>query len=281
MKRSPLPFGPVVVEGWFEEQRICYYDDDDLNEDSKSCAIVYPGDMPLAMTVGSYDVPYASLRAITTEDLWNRREQIHKHIGLRVREVSKDDREQIEKRYELLLELAFVDGILMDRLYEARFHVKGKNRASVFISHSSKDKKFANWLCIDLANARHRPWLDEWDIKAGESIPTRIEKGISECDFVVLVLSGNAIKSHWVEREWQAKYWDEVKSNRVMVVPVLLEDCEIPPLLQPKKYADFRSGYNEGFETLLAALQGKTTKRLTVRSTRARARTARAGKRRR
>ncbi len=108
---------------------------------------------------------------------------------------------------------------------------------------------------------------------------TRIATGLHECNFVVLVLSNSAVKSHWVEREWQAKYWDEVKANNVMVIPVLLEDCEIPALLRRKKYADFRTGYNEGFETLLAALQPIHERRLTARSTPTRAKAARAGKR--
>lgn len=123
--------------------------------------------------------------------------------------------------------------------------------------------------------------MDEWHIKAGESIPTRVAAGITECDYLLVVMSQNAVASHWEEREWQAKYWDEVTADKVLVVPVLLEDCKIPKLLQTKKYADFRSSYNDGLETLLAALQSRPTKRLTVRSTRTRAKNARTGKRNR
>jgi hypothetical protein len=160
MSTSRPPYGPVIVEDWFDESRICYYDDDDMNDEGEHVAVVYPGDMPLAVTVGSYEVPHLCLRELTTEDLWNRREKLHEHIGLQAL-APKADGDDLRARYELLLELAFVDGILMDRLHEARFHVRGKNRVRVFISHSSKDKKFANWLSIDLANAGHKPWLDD------------------------------------------------------------------------------------------------------------------------
>jgi hypothetical protein len=279
MGRQSLSFGPVVIEHWFDEPRIGYYDDDTENDDDETCAVVYPGDLLLAIPVGYYLVPFEFLREVTTQDLWDRREAIHKHIGPALAKVPKGDREAFDARYELLLELAYVDGVLMDRLYVARFHVKGSARASVFISHSSKDKQFANWLYVDLANAGHKPWLDEWHIKAGESIPTRVATGITECDYLLVVLSKNAVSSHWVEREWQTKYWDEVTADKVLVVPVLLEDCRIPKLLQTKKYADFRSSYNDGLETLLASLQSEPTKRLAARSTRMRGKSTRTGKR--
>ncbi|MCG3117992.1 MAG: hypothetical protein ALAOOOJD_00125 [bacterium] len=280
MKRQSLEFGPVVVEGWFDEPRIGYYDDD-VSDDDKPCAIVNLGGMFLDLSVGCHTIPHDFLRAVTTEDLWNRREAIHAHIDRLQRKVSKKDRPPYEERYHLLLELVYVSAVLMDRLFIARFHVRGQRRARVFISHSSKDKQFANWLYVDLANAGHRPWLDEPDIRAGESIPTKIASGIHDCDYVVVVLSANAVKSQWVEREWQAKYWNEVKGGKVMVIPVLIEDCEIPTLLQTKKYADFRSGYNEGFETLLAALLPAKTRQLAIRSTRTRVKVVGTGKRKR
>lgn len=157
MNRRSLSFGPVVIEDWFDEPRIGYYDDDTENDDDEPCAVVYPGDLFLAIPVGHYDIPYAFLREVTTQDLWDRREAIHKQIGPALAKVPKGDRKAPDGRYELLLELAYVDGVLMDRLYLARFNVKGRTRASVFISHSSKDKQFANWLYVDLANAGHKP----------------------------------------------------------------------------------------------------------------------------
>jgi hypothetical protein len=70
--------------------------------------------------------------------------------------------------------------------------------------------------------------------------------------------------SSWVEREWQAKYWKEIHENKVMIIPVLLEDCNIPILLQTKKYADFRTDYRDGLETLLGALLPRHRKRRLV-----------------
>ncbi len=82
----------------------------------------------------------------------------------------------------------------------------------IFISHSSKDQQFARQLASDLSGLGHQPWLDEWEIKVGECIVSKIQKGLEDCEYVVVVLSENSVTSGWVDREWKEKYWDEVKT---------------------------------------------------------------------
>lgn len=127
--------------------------------------------------------------------------------------------------------------------------------AELFISYSSKDKDFTLRLAKSLSNLGHKVWLDEWEIHVGDSIVTKIDSGIERADFVALILSKNSTSSPWVEREWQAKYWDEVNKRKVMVLPILLDDCKIPTLLKAKKYADFREGYEIGLVQLATSLQ--------------------------
>jgi hypothetical protein len=88
----------------------------------------------------------------------------------------------------------------------------------------------------------------------GECIPTRISEGLQASQYVILILSPRSCSSNWVDREWKAKYWEEVSHNQVLILPVLLEDCDIPELLKPKRYADFRRDYAAGLQELLDAL---------------------------
>ena len=126
--------------------------------------------------------------------------------------------------------------------------------ASVFISHSSVDKAFAVRLAEDLDRLGHRPWLDEWEIRVGECIVSKVNKGIEDSDYVVIVLSVSSVMSGWVEKEWKAKYWSEIDAQKPLVLPVVIESCEIPALLRTKKYADFLSSYSVGFVELTKAL---------------------------
>jgi hypothetical protein len=122
--------------------------------------------------------------------------------------------------------------------------------STIFISHSSNDKEFAIRLAADLMKIGHKVWLDEIDIMVGDSITSKIEDGLEDCDFMVLVLSEESNKSNWVEREWKVKYWDEMQNNTTLILPIIIDNCEIPKLLRDKKYADFREDYQNGLELL-------------------------------
>lgn len=114
---------------------------------------------------------------------------------------------------------------------------------------------------MDLEANGYIPWLDEWDIKVGESIPEKISNGLQEADFVIVILSEDSVSSKWVEREWQTKYWGEIEKGQVNVLPLLLKDCKIPELLKTKKYADFRGDFNSGLSSLLEALDSLSNKK--------------------
>lgn len=126
--------------------------------------------------------------------------------------------------------------------------------ASIFLSHSSKDKDFVRKLADDLKEMGHAPWLDEREIRAGDSIVAKVGDGVASADYVVIVLSSNSVQSGWFAREWEAKLWQEVNQGRTMVIPALIEDCNIPAILQPKKYADFRRSYAKGMVELMAGI---------------------------
>lgn len=126
--------------------------------------------------------------------------------------------------------------------------------AKIFISHSSKDKEFVRKLSADLSNLGHEPWFDEWEIKVGECIVSKIEHGIKESDYIIIVLTENSVNSGWVEREWKTKYWDEINQGKTLILPALLEDCKIPALLQTKRYADFRNNYSVALVHLMGSI---------------------------
>ena len=105
---------------------------------------------------------------------------------------------------------------------------------SIFLSHSSKDKFFVRELAERLRGYGVKVWLDEAEIKVGESLSTKIGKAIDENDYVGVVLSQNSINSEWVQRELQVAIHKEFSKKQVVVLPMLLEKVEIPPFLRDK-----------------------------------------------
>ncbi|CAB3670621.1 TIR domain-containing protein [Achromobacter aegrifaciens] len=244
-------YGPVVVLRGQHKGRIGYYDDDTSHR-GRRCAVVMFAS-PLIAPYHSY-IPIHYLDAPNTQQLMARFDKL-----LRLLSPYYGDAVQGDARVEVLEEFTYVSTLLNDRMFSAQFE-KGPKGARVFISHSSTDKSFVRGLAVDLSALGHQPWLDEWEILAGESIVERVGAGVEDADLVIVVLSRHAIASQWVENEWQAKYWTEVRERRVAVIPVVIDDCEIPILLRTKKYVDFRENYASALELLsksIAAHYGK------------------------
>lgn len=134
-------------------------------------------------------------------------------------------------------------------------HKEEKDSKVVFLSHSSKDKPFVRQLAADLAAKNILVWLDEQQINVGDSINDKISQGLVESDYFVLALSNNSINSEWVKKELNTALIGEIESKKVRVLPIKLSECNIPPLLRDKKYADFTQSYNKGFDELLNAIK--------------------------
>lgn len=134
---------------------------------------------------------------------------------------------------------------------------KDRTIPSAFISYSKKDAEFVERLVSDLRKSGKNVWWDRWEIKVGDSITKKISEGIDRNDYLILVMSPNAVKSPWVTKELNAGLMRELQTNNVVVLPILIADCDVPPLIADKRYADFRSSYKQGLTELLQATQTK------------------------
>jgi hypothetical protein len=124
----------------------------------------------------------------------------------------------------------------------------------LFLSYTKKDSEQVRKLAHDLRDQGVSVWLDEWEIKVGDSITQKIQKGIKDSDYLAVWLSTESVRSGWVEREWQAKYQEEIKTKVIKVLPLLGEKCKIPIMLADKRYADFSSSYEAGLRELVEGL---------------------------
>jgi hypothetical protein len=121
----------------------------------------------------------------------------------------------------------------------------------VFLSHSSADKAFVSRLANDLQARKVPVWFDRWELKIGDSLTQRIQDGIAESSWLAIVLSKNSVKSEWVKKELAAAHAMELHKRSVFILPLVIDDCEIPVFLLDKLYADFRISYEHGFESLV------------------------------
>jgi TIR domain len=75
-----------------------------------------------------------------------------------------------------------------------------------------------------------------------------------------VVLSKASTESEWCKKELSAGLLRELEERRVVVLPILIEDCEIPIFLRGKLYADFRTNFDAGIGTILEQLRASPPK---------------------
>lgn len=130
---------------------------------------------------------------------------------------------------------------------------------SIFLSHTSVDKPFVEKLAKDLTRLGVKVWFDKWEIKVGESLTWKIEAGIRENEYLGVVLTPQSLESEWVKHELSAGLIKQLTSKKVVLLPILYRNCDIPLFIQDRKYADFRDDYNEGFKELADVFGIKNT----------------------
>lgn len=126
----------------------------------------------------------------------------------------------------------------------------------VFLSHSSQDKEIVRPLAERLRKDGIRVWFDEWEIRPGDSIPSKIEAGLEQSRVLVLCMSAHAFGSDWTQLESGTfRFRDPVNRDR-RFIPLRLDDTAIKGSLGQFLYIDWRpQERDQSYSKLLEACQ--------------------------
>lgn len=121
----------------------------------------------------------------------------------------------------------------------------------IFISYKSDEAAIVSKLYEDLRLNGFDVWLDQKELLPGNPWEDEIELALDECTHMIAVLTPEATQSHVIRAEWGF-----FLSHKKPILPLLLRDTDIPLLLQPLQYVDFRRSYELGLNRLLEGLRG-------------------------
>jgi hypothetical protein len=124
----------------------------------------------------------------------------------------------------------------------------------VFISYSHSDEEFVNKFAAHLVKQNTHVWVDTWNLNVGDSILTKVQDAIEESSALIVVLSKSSVESEWCKKEINSGLMKELEEKKVIVLPVLLDDCKIPLFLREKMYADFRTSFDNGLSRVVDSL---------------------------
>lgn len=125
----------------------------------------------------------------------------------------------------------------------------------LFISYSRDDITFARKLRRDLTSIGYDVWMDEKAIRVGSSICTSIQDGLSNSNFVLLVISPESLSSGWVNTEWSAVFSNQTPHCKIQLLPILRKHAELPFFLKDIFYADASKNYATAFGQIVQAVE--------------------------
>lgn len=94
----------------------------------------------------------------------------------------------------------------------------------VFLSYANADREWAKQLADRLHDAGLEVWNRHDELGAGDNWAAKIGEALEQSDFLVVLLSPDAVESSWVQREIEYALGSKRYDNRLLPVVVRRTD---------------------------------------------------------
>jgi hypothetical protein len=127
-----------------------------------------------------------------------------------------------------------------------------------FISYTDVDRSWAVWIAWILEEARYSVVIQAWDFLPGSNFVLEMERGATEADKTIAVLSPQYLRSGFTRAEWTASFAQDPEGKYRKLIPVRVAECKPTGILGPIIYVDLvRLPEKDARAALLGAFQRK------------------------
>jgi hypothetical protein len=134
------------------------------------------------------------------------------------------------------------------------------NGPQVFIIYASEDKeRFVLDFATKLFSKGIHAWMGEREIYPGDSLIDRIfGEGIKNAQAVIVVLSNYSVDKPWVREELNASMVKKIHEG-IKVIPVVIDDCQVPESLQSTAWVRIKNleNYEAEFNKIVMSIYGQ------------------------
>ena len=114
--------------------------------------------------------------------------------------------------------LSSVPSLVRDPIGEQNDADSGTEEYDVFISHASEDKEaIVRSLADALVKGGLKVWYDEFELKIGDSLRRKIDKGLAHSRFGIVVLSQAFFKKGWTNYELDGLVTRSVSGEQILL----------------------------------------------------------------
>ena len=118
----------------------------------------------------------------------------------------------------------------------------------VFISYSSKDRPWVKELLRKLEEQKIKVCIDYRDFIPGMPSIKNIEQAVINSHKTLLILTSNYLESGWTEFENILLQTLDPANQKLRLLPLLKQKCELPLRLRALTYLNFANPEDEAFE---------------------------------
>jgi len=138
--------------------------------------------------------------------------------------------------------------------------MRSNKEPKAFLCHSSEDHELVLKLGKDLRSNGIDAWVDQWEIKPGDSLRRKIDEGMGNADYFLAILTKSSLNSEWVATELDAALVMKISGECTLVpIPIGILDNEIPTTLLGLVYVRL-DDYDEGLRRLVGLCHGVSQK---------------------
>jgi len=129
--------------------------------------------------------------------------------------------------------------------------------ADFFVSYTSVDRAWAEWIAWQLETDGYKVVVQAWDFGPGRDWAHEMQQATTTAERVVAVLSAAYLQSGHGEAEWRVFYAEDPSGERGLLLPVRVDEVDPPGLLKTRVYVDLVDQDAAGArQALLVAAQG-------------------------
>jgi len=100
-----------------------------------------------------------------------------------------------------------------------------------FISYTSADRSWAEWIAFALEEEGFSVVIQAWDFRPGSNFVLEMQRAASGAERTIMILSPDYLQSQFASPEWAAAFAQDPKGFERKLVPVMVRQCRPSGLL--------------------------------------------------